>query len=241
MSEQNVTNKTKKDEVIGALLLDYATGALASPLEILVETHISLNAASARQLRTLMQLGGILLEECEPVSLSEGALEAVMAEIDALDHKDEQDVADNQAKQDNVVAFRPAVDKAQSVANLPRPLADYIPDLSCEKSWRRISKGLSQCRIQFNGSEVEANIYRIAPGTAIPVHSHEGTEVTLVLTGGFTDETGSFGPGDIAIQETGTMHQPVADDDGECIVFAINEGNIRLANPIGRVLSYLVN
>lgn len=241
MSEQNVTNKTKKDEVIGALLLDYATGSLASPLEILVETHISLNAASARQLRTLMQLGGILLEECEPVSLSEGALEAVMAEIDALDHKDEQDLANNQAKQDNVVAFRPAADKTASVANLPRPLADYIPDLSCEKSWRRISKGLSQCRIQFNGSEVEANIYRIAPGTSIPVHSHEGTEVTLVLTGGFTDETGSFGPGDIAIQETGATHQPVADDDGECIVFAINEGNIRLANPIGRVLSYLVN
>ena len=241
MNGQNITNKTKKDEVIGALLLDYASGALASPLEVLVETHISLNAASARQLRILMQLGGILLEECEPVSLSEGALEAVMAEIDALDKKDEQDLADERAMQDNVVAFRPAAQASSSVANLPRPLADYIPDLTCEKSWRRISKGLSQCRIQFNGSDVEANIYRIAPGTSIPVHSHEGTEVTLVLSGGFTDETGSFGPGDIAIQETGATHQPVADDDGECIVFAINEGNIRLANPIGRVLSYLVN
>ena len=241
MNEQNVTNKTKKDEVIGALLLDYATGALASPLEVLVETHISLNAASARQLRTLMQLGGILLEECEPVSLSEGALEAVMAEIDALDQKDEQDLADALAQQDNVVAFRPSAQTTTNIANLPRPLADYIPDLSCDKSWRRISKGLSQCRIQFNGSGVEANIYRIAPGTSIPVHSHEGTEVTLVLSGGFTDETGSFGPGDIAIQETGATHKPVADDDGECIVFAINEGNIRLANPIGRVLSYLVN
>ena len=241
MNEQNVTTKTKKDEVIGALLLDYATGALASPLEVLVETHISLNAASARQLRTLMQLGGILLEECEPVSLSEGALDAVMAEIEALEQKDQDELAEEQARQDNVVAFRPSADKATTVANLPRPLADYIPDLSCDKSWRRISKGLSQCRIQFKDSDVEANIYRIAPGTSIPVHSHEGTEVTLVLSGGFTDETGSFGPGDIAIQETGATHQPVADDDGECIVFAINEGNIRLANPIGRVLSYLVN
>ena len=36
---------------------------------------------------------------------------------------------------------------------------------------------------------------------------------------------------DIAIQETGATHQPIADDDGECIVFAINEGNIRLASP----------
>lgn len=231
-----MTEKTKKDEVIGALLLDYAAGVLESPLEILVETHISLNAASAKQLRMLMQLGGILLEECEPVSLSEGALDAVMAEI-ARGEVDEQT-----AKQDNVVVFTPSHEaKDVTVAHLPRPLADYIPDLSCDKSWRKISKGLSQCRIQFDGTDVEANIYRIAPGTSIPVHSHEGTEVTLVLSGGFTDETGAFGPGDIAIQETGATHKPVADDDGECIVFAINEGNIRLASPIGRVLSYLVN
>ena len=239
MNEQKKQN-AKKDEVISALLLDYVTGALDRPLEILVETHISLNSQSAKQLRMLMQLGGVLLEECEPVSLSEGALDAVMQEISELEDTDTQNQAYATNTQDNIVSFTPP-SNATSTTHLPRPLADYIPDLSCDKSWRRISKGLSQCRITFNGTEVEANIYRIAPGTAIPVHSHEGTEVTLVLAGGFTDETGAFGPGDIAIQETGATHKPVADDDGECIVFAINEGNIRLANPIGRVLSYLVN
>ena len=240
MNEQN-KQKAKKDEVISALLLDYVTGALDRPLEILVETHISLNTQSAKQLRMLMQLGGVLLEECEPVSLSEGALDAVMNEIHAFEEaKANNEYSSSSQNRDNVVSFiAPSSEKLTT--HLPRPLADYIPDLSCDKSWRRISKGLSQCRITFNGTEVEANIYRIAPGTAIPVHSHEGTEVTLVLAGGFTDETGAFGPGDIAIQETGATHKPVADDDGECIVFAINEGNIRLANPIGRVLSYLVN
>lgn len=239
MNEQKKQN-AKKDEVISALLLDYVTGALDRPLEILVETHISLNSQSAKQLRMLMQLGGVLLEECEPVSLSEGALDAVMQEISDLEDTDTHSQSSATSTQDNIVSFTPP-SNATSTTHLPRPLADYIPDLSCDKSWRRISKGLSQCRITFNGTEVEANIYRIAPGTAIPVHSHEGTEVTLVLAGGFTDETGAFGPGDIAIQETGATHKPVADDDGECIVFAINEGNIRLANPIGRVLSYLVN
>ena len=72
-------------------------------------------------------------------------------------------------------------------------------------------------------------------------HSHTGAEVTLVLSGGFTDETGSYGPGDIAIQEAGSEHQPIADDDGECMVLAVNEGQIRLTGPIGRVLNLLVN
>ena len=242
MTEQMMKLKAKKEEMISALLLDYATGVLDRPLEILVETHISLNNESARQLRMLMQLGGVLLEECEPVSLSEGALDAVMAEISQIE-SEEASVTDMSAhrNQDNVISFPQASTATKNVTHLPHPLADYIPDLGCDKSWRRLSRGLSQCRIKFNGTEVEANIYRIAAGTAIPVHSHEGTEVTLVLAGGFTDETGAFGPGDIAIQETGATHQPVADDDGECIVFAINEGNIRLASPIGRVLSYLVN
>ena len=58
-----MTAQNKKDEIIAAMLLDYATGALATPLEVLVETHIGLNNDSARQLNTLMQLGGILLED----------------------------------------------------------------------------------------------------------------------------------------------------------------------------------
>lgn len=227
MNEPN-SEKLKKDEMVAALLLDYASGNLVRPLEVLVETHVSLNQESARQLHMLMQLGGILLEDSEPVSLSEGALDAIMAEIE-------------KSEAENVVQLYSKTKQTKSQDLLPRPLADYIPDLDCDKSWRKLSRGLSQCRIEFEGTEVEANIYRIAPGVAVPVHSHEGAEVTLVLTGGFTDETGNYGPGDIAIQETGATHQPVADDDGECIVFAINEGSIKLANPIGRVLSYLVN
>ncbi|MEO1189022.1 MAG: cupin domain-containing protein, partial [Pseudomonadota bacterium] len=30
----------------------------------------------------------------------------------------------------------------------------------------------------------------------MPKHSHHGSEFTLVVAGGFTDESGSFGPGD---------------------------------------------
>lgn len=224
-----MNEQISKDDMIEALLLDYATGALSRPLEVMVETHIALNDKSAKKLDTLMKLGGILLEECEPVSLSEDALETVMAQIEAEAN------GSMVAMNNNSKSHQPARNQ------LPRPLADYIPDLDCPKSWRKVGLGLSQHRVTFDSSEIEANIYRIAPGVSVPVHSHEGTEFTLVLAGGFSDETGTYGPGDIAIQETGATHQPVADDDGECIVFAINEGAIKLANPIGRMISYLVN
>ena len=211
-------------KVLDALLLDYATGALSLPLEVLVETHLAMNEDSAKTMNMLMKLGGVLLEDSEPVSLSEGALENVLKAIE----DDEESAALDTRRLDTNSGF------------LPRPISDYIPNAD-HASWRRIGLGLFECDVVFDGDQGRAKFYRIAPGTAVPSHTHTGTEVTLVLEGGFTDETGSYGPGDIAVQEEGCEHKPVADNDGECLVFAINQGDIRLTGPIGRVLNLLVN
>ena len=120
-------------------------------------------------------------------------------------------------------------------------IASYVPDAKCKQSWRRAGIGILETDIDFGEAGGTAKIYRIAPGTTVPVHTHTGAEVTLVLAGGFSDETGSYGPGDISIQEAGGEHQPVADEDGECVVFTVNEGEIRLTGPIGRMLNLLVN
>ena len=221
MNEQATLNT----QVIDALLLDYATGALSRPLELLVETHLAMNEKSSRSMRMLMQLGGILLEDAEPVSLSEGALQNVMAQLGQF----EKDTDEMFAKISGHSEW------------LPHPIANYVPKSDCNQSWRRAGIGIVETDIDFGEADGKAKIYRIASGTAVPIHTHTGAEVTLVLSGGFTDETGSYGPGDIAIQEAGSEHQPVADDDGECIVLAVNEGEIRLTGPIGRVLGLLVN
>ena len=220
MNEQATLNT----QVLDALLLDYATGALSRPLEILVETHLAMNEESSQSMRMLMQLGGILLEDSEPVSLSEGALETVMAQLDRTEKS---------GAGEGVIHSRSEW--------LPHPIASYAPSAECKKSWRRAGIGIMEADIDFGDTGGQAKIYRIAPGTAVPIHTHTGAEVTLVLAGGFTDETGSYGPGDISIQEAGGEHQPVADDDGECIVYAVNEGQIRLTGPLGRMLNLLVN
>ena len=209
------------NQVLDALLVDYAAGALSQPLEILIETHLAMNPESAKTMQMLMHLGGILLEECEPVSLSEDALDKVMSAI-AEDEEPLQKVTHSEN------------------SFLPRPISDYIPDLTCTKSWRSAGIGIARHDVKFSQSDMRATIYRIQPSRAVPSHSHTGSEITLVLAGGFSDESGTFGPGDIAVQEAGEVHKPIADADGECIVFAVNEGDIRLAGPFGRVFSLLV-
>ena len=217
MNEQVLLN----NEMLDALLVDYAAGALSQPLEILIETHLAMNPESAKTMQMLMQLGGILLEECELVSLSEGALDKVLSAI-SEDEKPAQKISKPEH------------------SFLPRPISEYIPDLSCTKSWHSAGIGIARHDVSFSQPDMRATIYRIQPNRAVPSHSHTGSEITLVLAGGFSDETGTYGPGDVAVQEAGEVHKPVADADGECIVFAVNEGDIRLAGPFGRVLNLLV-
>ena len=217
-------NKQNTLTLVESLLIDYANGSLPLALEVLVETHISMNPASAKSIRMLLQLGGALLENSEPISLSEGSFEKLMAEIDSGFDKD-QEVYTNVSNDNNLLAF---------------PLRNYVQDISIPKNWRRIGIGLSEQAINFGESFGSAKLYKIAPGCSVPSHSHEGNEVTLVLSGGFTDEYGTYGPGDISIQETGAVHKPVADEDGECIVLAVNEGPIVLTGPVGRLLNMLI-
>lgn len=217
-----------RDRIFEALLADYANGSLTRPLEILMETHLAMNPDSARAARMMMQIGGWILEQSEPVSMSEGSWQSLLDMIAEEESSNQAGSTHKPAVQDNEPAF-------------PRPISDYIPPLDCPKSWRRIGLGLQECKLDFGLASGRATIYRIAPGSGVPGHSHDGNEVTLVLAGGFTDETGSFGPGDIAIQASGTEHRPVADEDGECIVFAVNEGTIQLTGPLGRVFNMLVN
>ena len=217
-------NKQNTLTLLESLLIDYANGTLPLSLEVLVETHISMNPTSAKSIRMLLQIGGALIENSEPVSLSEGSFEKLMAEIDATDNSfgDTDKIVSN----DNNL--------------LPLPLRNYTQDLNSPKSWKRIGIGLSEQTIDFGDEFGSAKLYKIASGCSVPSHSHDGNEVTLVLSGGFTDEYGTYGPGDISIQETGAVHKPVADDDGECIVLAVNEGPIVLTGPVGRLLNMLI-
>ena len=207
-----------------SLLIDYANGTLPLALEVLVETHISMNPASAKSIRMLLQIGGVLIENSEPVSLSEGSFEKLMAEIDVTDYSEEEEHF--HVSNDNNL--------------LPLPLRNYIKDMDSPKGWKRVGIGLSEQSIDFGDEFGSAKLYKISPGCSVPSHSHDGNEVTLVLSGGFTDEYGQYGPGDISIQETGAVHKPVADADGECIVLAINEGPIVLTGPVGRLLNMLI-
>jgi putative transcriptional regulator len=83
-------------------------------------------------------------------------------------------------------------------------------------------------------------LYRIRAGKKMPQHTHEGSEYTLVIRGAFSDVTGRYGRGDVAISDEDLDHTPIAEAGEECLCFAVMDAPLRLTGPIGRFLNRFV-
>jgi putative transcriptional regulator len=105
--------------------------------------------------------------------------------------------------------------------------------------WRAFLPGIRRCRVTCDGRG-DASFLRCRPGSAIPSHTHHGREAVLVLQGGFSDEGGHHGLGDIAVSDGAIDHRPVADRTIECIIFIVLEAPVRLTGRFGRLIQRLL-
>jgi len=181
----------------------YAAGTLDPAFALLVETQANLRGDIASDLRAGEVIAGALLDIEQPAPLREGALERALAAVDGLE--DDPDL--------RAAAASSASDALDELTALPDPLREQALLAAGDQGWRRTSRGIRRLKLETGGI-AEAELYRIEPGAAVPRHGHGGAEFSLVVQGGFTDETGSFGPGDLAIQGPDVTHQPVGDEDG---------------------------
>ena len=205
------------------LILDYAAGTLREPTALVVATHLTLCGECQAELARLEAVGGAMLETLEAETLPEDALDRVLARVDAAGDKVET------AAPQAAVAGDPRV---------PAPLRDYLPGNLDSLKWKnRGAFGEVSLLPEFPG--YKTRLMRIKGGTTLPRHTHEGTELTLVLSGGFSDSAGHYLPGDVALADTSIDHQPVADPGEDCLCLAVTDAPMRLTGAVGRHFNFL--
>jgi putative transcriptional regulator len=207
-------------------LLGYASGSLGEAESVLVATHMALCPICRDRVSTFEALGGSVLREIEPTSMSSDALAETMARL-------------GQPEPIEKPRAQTSFDHA-TLTTLPRPLRDYVGGNLDSLPWKSRGRGVKELPIEIGDGSVRASLLRIRPGETIPQHTHEGVESTIVLKGAFSDETGTYARGDVAIATQDHDHAPVADTAEECICFAVIEGPLRFTGPIGRVLNLFV-
>jgi len=188
----------------GATLMSYSAGTLAEPLAAVVSAHVSMCDECHSAVRDLDLVGASLLE----AAVAPGG--AVGAPVTA------------EAPRPGEAPVSAAGSRG---AELPVPIGrkyrlglDDIP-------WTALGPGIWQHRLALSpGAKGELYLLKLTPGRRLPLHGHAGTELTVVLTGAFSDATGEYRRGDVQEMDAGVEHQPVGDRDEGCICLIAAEG-----------------
>lgn len=198
------------------LLLSYAAGSLPQPFSLVVAAHVSMCDECRARLGAHEGAGGVLLERSDPTILSESAKNSILSRLD-----------------DTVAELEPVHERS---GIFPSPVMQALNGLP--PKWKSLGMGARQSILEEN-SEGSVRLLYIPAGQAVPDHGHNGLELTLVLQGAFSDETGRYGAGDVEIADADLEHTPTAEEGEPCICLAATDASLRFNSWVPRLLQPL--
>lgn len=208
---------------VDELLMAHAAGRLPEPVALAVATHLALCPAVRARYAAYEAVGGALLESLPPAELAPDAWQRLLGRLDELPDAAPEAEARGEAL--------PAVGH-----RLPRPLRDYLPGPLEALRWRSYGSA-AEVELPVRAPGYRATLIRVRAGKAVPQHTHEGNELTVVLEGGFHDERGHYRRGDLVIADASVDHKPVADAGEDCLCLAVTDAPLRLTGMFGRFLN----
>jgi len=202
----------------------YAAGCLDPAFMLLVETQVALRPDIAQRIAQSEVISGVFLETEEKAKLSDDALDRALDAIDAFE--DAQDLQRRAASRAGT-----ALDEMLA---LPQPLRETVLETCADRDWQKLSAGVQRLPLKLD-SAAEVELYRIAPNQTVPRHTHRGSEFTLVVAGGFSDETGQFSVGDLTVKGPENTHQPTGDPHGVCFALSVRNDGLQFTGLLGAV------
>jgi putative transcriptional regulator len=194
------------------LLTEYVAGILPLAQSACISAHLNYCPQCQQQSARLQDLGAVLFESLTPVPVGDALLNTVLARLD----------------EEPPLSYRRAQDPA--VGRLPALLQRLMKGDFSELSWNKITSSLSISYLKTGDTAYEFALYHIKAGGKIPEHTHRGSEMTLVLQGGFSDAAGSYHEGDFLFREASDTHAPTALQSEDCICLAVLDAPLRFTS-----------
>jgi putative transcriptional regulator len=201
------------------LLAAHAAGNLSMPVALIVASHLALSVESRCRYHAYEAVGGALLRQIEPVPCAPEAWDRLCARLD----------------DEGPEPHRPPP-PAPSLRHIPDPLRQHLPDSLEALPWRRLGEA-TQADLDLRDPGYRTTLIRVPPGSTYPRHTHGGTELILVLEGGFRDESGRHLRGELVIAGPEIEHQPVAEPGQDWLWLRVLDAPLRPTGPIGRLLA----
>jgi len=204
------------------MLQAFSAGELPTSLSIAMSAHIELCTTCSNQ-----------ISEIE-ASLSNDAWQD--CPVETVDFGDMlQDIMNQPSDENknNTPLPKATTKVANSVFTLPTAFRSF-DDLK----WSGFGP-VTRARIINDEKNVRSSLLHIAPKGKIPTHRHKGFELTLLLSGSFTDEMGSYHPGDFIWIDGELDHSPYTEEG--CLCYTVQNAPLHFIKGMSKVLNPLGN
>ena len=192
------------------VITEFSAGTLPLAQSACVSVHMGYCGQCRHQADQLANVGAALFESLDPVPVGDTQLNAVLARLD----------------EQPPLEYAKTAEKSGTPAILQRLMSGDFSDLS----WKKISASLRISYLQTGDPDHEFALYHIKAGGRIPEHTHQGSEMTLVLEGGFSDANGSYHKGDFILRRPGDVHAPTSLQSEDCICLAVLDAPLKFTN-----------
>jgi len=201
-----------------ALLLDYATGALAPCARLVITSHLCACQACGDTVAGIEAVGGALLSALPPAAMKADALAWALARIE-----------------------RPAPAATSILAARPDWIVVPPEVLQAAKERRRwAAPGVWVAQVAKGPGKARSYILGVGAGMSVPRHTHRGLEMICVLKGSYRDGETLHGPGDFACNDDTVEHRPVIAQDGDCVCLVSTDHALIPLDWVGRLFQPIV-
>jgi len=227
-------------------LAEYAAGSLADSQALCVLAHLHHCSSCTAQVKELASVGGAMFDSLansdslanrdkaearEPEAkylIDESLIERTLSEISS------EAFADKQPK--NIPAEKP-VAAAGNFKKLPYAFRKIAPEGLDNLKWKKFGSKLSIANIDNLDENRDVALHRLEPGATVGHHDHGGLEITVVLTGSFSDLNGQYHPGDFIVKQPGDQHRPTASENSACVCLSVTDAPVRFTGKLTRLLN----
>ncbi len=208
-----------------ATLLSFSAGSLPTSLAIVVSSHLPVCNQCKQRVTQAEIIGGELFDNITPINLPKSAKDRLIARLNT---KPESDKVYNKPIEKTF--------KANSATEVPLPLQRFIGNSFGSVNWKPLAPGMKQVKIELGDDAGNIRLLKISPGTCMPLHGHQGSELTMVLKGAYSDEIGCFKAGDVADTDPDIEHQPIVTGNEDCICLIATDAPLKFKGIIPRLL-----
>ncbi len=211
------------------MLLKHAMGNTTEAESLIISSHLAYCAECKAEVAKYENIGGFYLKNHDELNVSESLWNNLIDKLDGLEQN---------SQEANYIDYKLNTALNNNGVRVPSFLHQYLSNASDTKKWKSTINNVKYFNIDFKENSYKGKMLEIPPGKAMPKHSHEGLEATMVFHGGYSDESGNYNTGDLVILEENEEHSPISSKRTGCICLVIYSGSLKFKGILGSILNF---